>query len=175
MATNPQEKNTTILNTTPQWLRTTVTLFAAVAIVLGSATSAEAASSDSVAAPGTGYCERLYEPIWLDGSNGTQILWTAGNYCSIALPSHYTNNEIRRQNGAFFWEWITFDTCPSGWVYSAPVANCSKVSTTVQEFTKDHEIRITYWAQTPLGQVWLSSGTAVSSGTYTSPHFKYIP
>lgn len=151
-----------------RWFRTPLATLIAVLLLLGATVPAEA--SYSVAAPGSGNCQLRATHVWF---SQTSISWSGGTYCNAILPSQWVNNELRRQTGYWFWEWSTFDSCSSGWVYNDFSAACGDVSTTVQEYTGDHEIVVNYYMTAPSGTTWNETGGPIASGTYKTDHFKY--
>jgi hypothetical protein len=153
-----------------RWPRVILSLLVTVAILLSGAAPAAASNYESATAAAC----TIYDPTyyWLCCS-GTGIHWNVSQTCNQSLPNQYANGEVRRQTGWWWWEWSTFDTCNTGTVANQPSVSCTKDSTTVQEYTRDHEIKNNYFLQAPPGQVWQATNTAVRYGTIVTPHFKY--
>ncbi|MGE5102911.1 MAG: hypothetical protein ACM3SX_23235 [Deltaproteobacteria bacterium] len=76
---------------------------------------------------------------------------------------------LRRQTGWWFWQWSDIDSC-SGNVHGVGYqSSCTKTSSTVQEYTTDHEIRTDWGLTAPAGY----SPSGPFNGSDYSGHFHY--
>ena len=145
-------------------LRSLAAVLATLMLLWGNGTPAYAANYSSGGS--TIACWASQNWFW---NSSTSITWSSADTCTDAMSYIGEEGYLRRQTGWFFWQWSDIDSCYGNVHGVGYQSSCTKTSSTVQEYTLDHEIRTDWHEAAPAGY----SPTGPQDGSSYSGHFEY--